>query len=136
DTWLSLSRDDMRAFEEAHRRWFNALALARAGGSAVAVGDAGLLQGLVRADPIGVAARELADRVDAHMPPAARLATVTGDPAVIESLADATWPPHRAVLDPGGRRVVSRAAGTHAGDDRAEPDDRRLVIRAPRTEAS
>jgi len=140
DTWLSLSRDDMRAFEEAHRRWFNALALARAGGRAVAVGDAGLLQGLVRADPIGVAARELADRVDAHMPPAARLATISGDPAVIESLADATWTPHSEVLGPVasrvGSRVGSRAAGTQSGDDGPGDDDQQLVIRAPRNEAS
>ena len=32
DTWLSLARDDLRAAEEALRRWFNAAALVRRGG--------------------------------------------------------------------------------------------------------
>lgn len=139
DTWLSVNRDDMRAFEEAHRRWFNALALARPGGRAVAVGDAGLLQGLVRADPVGVAARELADRVDAHMPPAARLATISGDPAVIESLSGATWTPHAEVLGPVHSRVdkkIDRRADRGVSSKEAGDDDWQLVIRAPRTEAS
>src|SRR5699024_5577922 len=81
DTWLSLNRDDMRAVEEAHRRWFNALALTGADGQAVAVGDSDMLQALVRADPVGFAERELADRREVHLPPAARLATIRGDQA-------------------------------------------------------
>ena len=60
DTWLMLSRDDVRVVEESHRRWFNALALARETAPAVVVGDPAALQALVRADPIGLASRELA----------------------------------------------------------------------------
>ena len=81
DTWLSLARDDMRAAEEALRRWLNAAALVRAGGHVVAVGDPAhpALQALVRWDPTGFARREAEERSQAHLPPAARMATVTGD---------------------------------------------------------
>lgn len=81
DTWLSLARDDMRAAEEALRRWINAAALVRAGGHVVAVGDPAhpALQALVRWDPAGFARRESEERAQAHLPPAARMATVTGD---------------------------------------------------------
>ncbi len=81
DTWLSLARDDMRAAEEALRRWINAAALVRAGGHVVAVGDPAhpALQALVRWDPAGFARRESEERAQAHLPPGARMATVTGD---------------------------------------------------------
>ena len=61
-------RDDIRVEEEAHRRWFNALALAGPGANAIAVGDAAMLQALVRSDPAGFAARELASRAETHLP--------------------------------------------------------------------
>lgn len=83
DTPLLLLRADLRAGEEALRRWLNAVALVRPGeqgGSAIAVGDSGglTLQALVRLDPAGYAARELADRAEAHFPPAVKLITVDG----------------------------------------------------------
>ncbi len=81
DTWLTLARDDLRAAEEALRRWLNAAALVRPGGHVVAVGDPAhpALQALLRWDPAGFARRESEERSQAHLPPAARLATVTGD---------------------------------------------------------
>ncbi len=86
DTALMLSRVDLRAEEEALRRWFNAAALVRSGGQVVAVGDPShpALQALVRWDPAGFAARESAERVEAHLPPASRLATITGDPGAVD----------------------------------------------------
>ena len=88
DTWLTLVRDDMRAAEEALRRWLNAAALVRPGGHVVAVGDPGhpALQALVRWDPVGFARREAEERSQAHLPPAARLATVTGDLGAIDDV--------------------------------------------------
>ncbi|GAA3526910.1 putative primosomal protein N' [Aeromicrobium flavum] len=118
DTWLMLARDDVRVFEESHRRWFNALALAGYGARAVAVGDTGMLQGLVRADPAGVAARELADRAQTHLPPVGRLATVDGPEDVITGLAARTWPPFVDVLGPVP----------------VEPGRDRLILRVPRRE--
>lgn len=83
DAPLSLLRADLRAGEEALRRWLNAVALVRPGeqgGSAIAVGDSTgqTLQALVRLDPVGYAIRELADRTEAHFPPAVKLITVDG----------------------------------------------------------
>jgi len=88
DTWLTLVRDDMRAAEEALRRWLNAAALVRPGGHVVAVGDPGhpALQALVRWDPTGFARREAEERSQAHLPPAARLATVTGDLGALDDV--------------------------------------------------
>ena len=116
DTWLLLSRIDLRAEEEALRRWVNAAALVRPGGRVVAVGDAAhpALQALVRWDPAGFAARESAQRVEAHLPPASRLATITGEPGAVDdalTLLDA--PPDAEILGPvdvddGESRVVVR----------------------------
>jgi primosomal protein N' (replication factor Y) (superfamily II helicase) len=88
DTWLSLARDDMRAAEEALRRWLNAAALVRSGGHVVAVGDPShpALQALVRWDPTGFARREAEERAQAHLPPAARMATVTGDLGALDDV--------------------------------------------------
>ncbi|MDP3889731.1 primosomal protein N' [Nocardioides sp.] len=123
DTWLALSREDLRSAEEALRRWMNAVALLRPGGRAVAVGDPHhpALQALVRWDPAGFAARESAERVSAHLPPASRIASITGDPgAVDDALTLLSLPEPAEVLGPvavGGdgevRAVirVPRAAG-------------------------
>ena len=119
DTWLMLSRDDVRVVEESHRRWFNALALARETATAVAVGDASTLQALVRADPIGLASRELAIRAETHLPPIGRLATVDGSADVVEPLAGRAWTPNTEVLGPVPTDDVER-----------------LVLRAPRREGA
>ena len=73
DTQLLLLRSDLRAAEEALRRWCNAVALVRGGadgGSVIAVGESAsrALQALVRVDPAGFAQRELADRTEVALP--------------------------------------------------------------------
>lgn len=122
DTWLMLARDDVRVEEESHRRWFNALALAGNGAVAVAVGEPTILQALVRADPVGFAVRELADRAETHLPPTGRLAIIDADDDVLAALADSSWTPHAEVLGP----VAVDQRDPEAGD--------RLIIRVPRTE--
>jgi primosomal protein N' (replication factor Y) len=119
-----LGREDVRVDEESHRRWFNALALARPGGRAVAVGDAQTLQALVRADPAGFAARELAGRTETHLPPAARLATVDGADDVLAELVEREWTSHTEVLGP----VPVDQRSPEAGE--------RLILRAPRREGA
>jgi primosomal protein N' (replication factor Y) len=54
----------------------------------VAVGDPAhpALQALVRWDPAGFARREADERSQAHLPPAARMATVTGDPGALDDV--------------------------------------------------
>ncbi|MFC0224670.1 primosomal protein N' [Nocardioides zeicaulis] len=117
DTWLTLARDDMRATEEALRRWLNAAALVRRGGHVVAVGDPAhpVLQALVRWDPAGFARRESEERAAAHLPPAARIATLTGD---LGALDDAL---HLIDLPEGGELLGPVPAG----------EEHRLVVRVP-----
>jgi primosomal protein N' (replication factor Y) len=95
DTWLVLGLAHLRASEEALRRWSNAVALVRPGGRAVVVGDPGhpAVQALVRWDPVGFAAREAAERRDAHLPPASRLATITGEPGAVDDALTLLEPP-------------------------------------------
>jgi primosomal protein N' (replication factor Y) (superfamily II helicase) len=70
----------------------------------------------VRWDPEGFAARELADRRSARLPPAGRLATVVGEPDGLgEALAAAALPGYVEVLGPtevadGQARLVVRTS--------------------------
>ncbi|HET8879316.1 MAG TPA: primosomal protein N' [Arthrobacter sp.] len=77
-----LRRENLRAGEDAVRRWFNAAALVRPasdGGLVVITADdtAGV-GALLRWDPAGYAGRELALRQELSLPPAVRIASLTG----------------------------------------------------------
>ena len=88
DAWSLLTRADLRAGEEAVRRWMAAAALCRPQGRVVVVADRALVpvQALVRWDPAGFAVRELADRAAVGFPPATRMASVSGSPAAVADL--------------------------------------------------
>lgn len=93
DAGRLLERPDLRASEEALRRWLNAVSLVRpgaAGGTVCVVGPAGAraVQALVRLDPAGHADRELADRAEAGFPPAVRFVTVEGSARALGELVD------------------------------------------------
>lgn len=125
DTWLALGRVDLRSEEDALRRWLNAAGLVRPGGEVMAVGDPALpvLQALVRWDPEGFAARESQLRAEAHLPPAVRLATVTGSPgAVDDALTLLALPEVAEVLGPV--------------PDAHDEEQVRAVLRVPRTVGS
>ena len=103
DTWLMLGLAHLRAEEEALRRWSNAVGLVRPGGRAVVVGDPAhpALQALVRWDQAGFAEREAEARREAHLPPASRLATITGEPGAVDDvLTLLTRPEGTEVLGP------------------------------------
>ncbi|MFK3985405.1 primosomal protein N' [Micromonospora sp. NPDC050397] len=106
DSWALLTRADLRAGEEALRRWLTASALARpasAGGRVVLVADGSLapVQALLRWDPAWFAGRELAERRELGFPPAARMASLTGVPdAVADLLAVTRLPAEAEVLGP------------------------------------
>jgi len=140
DTPLLLLRADLRAAEEALRRWLNAVALVRSGsegGSVIAVGDSTsrALQALVRVDPAGFAARELIDRGEARFPPAAKLVTVEGgSDALAEFVALAHLPPHAELLGPVELPAERRTVG-ELGTARADALSR-LTLRAPRSEGA
>lgn len=106
DTHLLLLRPDLRAGEEALRRWLNAVALVRGGadgGSVIAVGDSSgrALQALVRLDPQGAAVRELAERAEARFAPAVKLLTVEGRSSALAEFTElAVLPEPTEVLGP------------------------------------
>src|SRR2546427_11965476 len=88
DGWALLTRPDLRAAEETLRRWANAAALVRpaaAGGRVVVGADGGLavVQALLRWDPGGYAARELAERAELGFPPAVRFPSLTRGPPAL-----------------------------------------------------
>jgi primosomal protein N' (replication factor Y) (superfamily II helicase) len=129
DGWALLSRLDLRATEEALRRWLNAAALVRGRGEGgrvvvVAPGELRGVQALVRWAPDWHADRELEDRQALHLPPFARVATVTGTAvAVADVMRSLELPPAADVLGP-----------VPAGD--AETTVERMIIRVPRTQAA
>lgn len=91
DTDKMLMLPDLRAAEEAVRRWFAVCLLLRPGGTLCVVGDAraSAIQALVRLDPGGFAARELQERREAGFPPAMTFVVATGPPDVLADLAQA-----------------------------------------------
>ncbi|HEY5335146.1 MAG TPA: primosome assembly protein PriA, partial [Mycobacteriales bacterium] len=120
DAWMLLNRPDLRAGEEAVRRWLNAAALAAPRAPVVLVADAGSasVQALVRWDPFGFAARELADRTELGFPPAVRMAALDGTGAAIADLLE------HAVLPAGTERL---------GPVPLDQDSERLLLRVPRS---
>ncbi|MEH0953062.1 primosomal protein N' [Micromonospora sp. CPCC 205554] len=126
DSWALLTRADLRAGEEALRRWMAAAALARpgtAGGRVVVVADGALapVQALLRWDSAWFAARELAERRELGFPPAVRMASVTGvAEAVADLLAGARLPGDAEVLGPVP----------------AEEGRERMLVRVPRSRAA
>jgi primosomal protein N' (replication factor Y) (superfamily II helicase) len=108
DAWALLGRADLRAGEEALRRWLLAAALAvpgsgPTGGQVVITADASLpsVQALLRWDPAWHARRELGDREAVAFPPAVRMAGLTGtSEAIADLLAHAELPAGAEVLGP------------------------------------
>lgn len=107
DVAAALSRPGLRVAEEVLRRWFLAGALVRPaqlGGRVLVVGppDVREVQALVRWDPRGYASRELAERRALALPPAVRVAQLTGPALEVGQLV-------AAVCDPLGSTVLRRS---------------------------
>ncbi|MFD5553430.1 primosomal protein N' [Streptomyces sp. NPDC127068] len=137
DGWAMLSRPDLRAGEQALRRWLGASALVRAqdaGGTVVVVAEPTLrpVQALVRWDPVGHAVRELGERAELEFPPVSRMASVAGPgEAVAGFLAALELPAEAVVLGP----VPVPAPGGAPGRPGAEPPTgepwERALLRVP-----
>lgn len=80
----------LAAGTEALHRWLAAASLVQPGpqGQVLLVGDGapGPTQALVRWDPAGFAGRELDERAELHLPPAVRVAAVTGDRTAVDAV--------------------------------------------------
>ena len=106
DAAVTTGSTSLRATEDALRTWLAAAALvrpARDGGVVLLVGDGAErpTQALVRWDPVGLAERELAERAEVRLPPAVRVAELTGTREVVAAvLARVELPPGSDVLGP------------------------------------
>ena len=131
DGWALLARPDLRVAEETLRRWMAAAALVvphTEGGRVLVMADPGLppVQALVRWDPMGHAAVELAARTEVGFPPAVRMAAIDAAPAALKDILDDLMAelPAAEVLGP----VELDPA---VGDDEVRE---RALVRVPRTE--
>ncbi|MDP5226037.1 MULTISPECIES: primosomal protein N' [Arthrobacter] len=91
-----LRRENLRAVEETVRRWFNAAALVRPakdGGVVMVTADQDTAVGsLVRWDPASFASRELEERRSLGLPPAVRVAALTGPKEAVAYLQESLLP--------------------------------------------
>ncbi len=131
DGWALLARPDLRVVEETLRRWLGAAALVvphTDGGRVVVMAEPGepVVQALVRWDPAGHAATELASRTEVGFPPAVRMAAVEGSAAALEEVL-AELPPEVEVLGPVEIEV---APGPGAPPEARE----RALLRVPRVQ--
>ncbi|MFF3318332.1 primosomal protein N' [Streptomyces sp. NPDC003035] len=137
DGWAMLGRPDLRAGEEALRRWIDAASLVRGqseGGTVVVVAEPTLrpVQALVRWDPVGHAQRELAERAELGFPPVSRMAAVSGPPEAVESfLAAAELPGNAEVLGPVPLPVVRAGGPRRPGDSPPGEQWERALVRVP-----
>ncbi|WP_282696454.1 primosomal protein N' [Streptomyces sp. CC208A] len=137
DGWALLGRPDLRAGEEALRRWIDAASLVRGqaeGGTVVVVAEPTLrpVQALVRWDPVGHAQRELAERAELGFPPVSRMAAVTGAPESVEAfLAAAALPMDAEILGPVPLPVVRPGSVRRPGDPPPGEQWDRALVRVP-----
>lgn len=133
DAWALLGRQDLRASEDAMRRWMAAAALVRHrgdGGVVVVVAESTIptVQALIRWDPVAHAESELDARIEVGLPPAVHMAAVDGGVAEAALLLDTAHLPGDAEvlgpveLPPGARRPAG------ADEDRTAI---RMLVRVP-----
>lgn len=127
-----LRRENLRAGEDAVRRWFNAAALVRpapeGGLVVITADDAAGVGALLRWDPAGYASRELALRQELQLPPAVRVASVTGGRTAVGHFTDAVehrLAVHGTVLRTAGPAplILPAAAGGRSAQGEPGPRD-------------
>ncbi|MFF3335760.1 primosomal protein N' [Streptomyces sp. NPDC002888] len=137
DGWAMLGRPDLRAGEDALRRWIAAAALVRPhgdGGTVVVVAEPTLrpVQALVRWDPVGHAVRELAERAELGFPPVSRMAAVSGTgEAVAEFLGAVELPSEAEVLGPVSLPVTAAGRPRRPGAPPPGEHWERALVRVP-----
>ncbi|MFJ9817050.1 primosomal protein N' [Streptomyces sp. NPDC101151] len=137
DGWAMLGRPDLRAGEDALRRWIAAGALVRPQGergTVVVVAEPTLrpVQALVRWDPVGHAVRELAERAELGFPPVSRMAAVSGTAeAVAEFLAAVELPSDAEVLGPVPVPPTLPGRARRPGAPPPGEDWERALVRVP-----
>lgn len=124
-----LGRESLRAGEEAMRRWLNAAALVRPAGQGgrvvITAHDHEAVSALVRWDPSGFAARELSLRRTLSLPPAVRVAAITGTRPAVDGFAQAA---EEILSRPGVRTVGPVPLPATPGSHREEAAWRLLAF--------
>jgi primosomal protein N' (replication factor Y) len=119
-----LRRENLRAGEDTVRRWFNAAALVRPASDdglvIITASETSAVGALLRWDPAGYAGRELSLRVELQLPPAVRIASITGPRAAVEHFTAAV----AAQLEPAG--ISLRSAGPAPVVLNGPPSSRRV----------
>ncbi|MFD9246350.1 primosomal protein N' [Streptomyces sp. NPDC059556] len=137
DGWAMLGRPDLRAGEEALRRWIDAASLVRGqpeGGTVVVVAEPTLrpVQALVRWDPVGHAQRELAERAELGAPRVPRRGAGPGPRAAVGGLRGGGGrPAHAEVLGPVPLPVVRPGGPRRPGDPPPGEQWERALVRVP-----
>ena len=136
-----LRRENLRAGEDAGRRWFNAAALVRPAADhglvVITADDSAGVGALLRWDPAGYAQRELELRQELQLPPAVRVASVTGGRTAVAHFTTAVE--QRL----GAQGMALRAAGpaplvlgVAAAPGRGAGDDVRTLLFIPYAQAT
>ncbi len=134
DSWALLGRQDLRAAEDALRRWMAAAALVKSradGGVVAVVADSVIptVQALVRWDPVGHAEAELDARSEVGLPPSVHIAALDGPPQAVSALLERTELPDGAeLLGPVELPVAARRPAGAGEDDTVT----RMLVRVSR----
>ncbi|MCB5282548.1 primosomal protein N' [Arthrobacter sp. AL08] len=139
-----LRRENLRAGEDAVRRWFNAAALVRPAGEGglvvITADDAAGVGALLRWDPAGYAERELSLRQELQLPPAVRVASLTGGRTAVGHFSQAVEQQLAAqgitLRTAGPAPLVITGAPAHGSVRGAAGDDVRTLMFIPYGQAA
>jgi primosomal protein N' (replication factor Y) len=99
DGTAMLSRNDIDAVQDTYGKWAECLSLVKPTGEVVVVAESEhpAVQALIRHDPAGLAKREFELRTQVSLPPAVRLAALTGDQTDIDDFISQAQLPSQTV---------------------------------------
>ncbi|VXB23455.1 putative primosomal protein N' [Arthrobacter sp. 9V] len=129
-----LRRENLRAGEDTVRRWFNAASLVKPAGQGglvvITADDTAATGALLRWDAAGFASRELALRKELQLPPAVRVASVTGSRADVVHFAEAfdASAPRGTKLRSAGPAPIQLFSGAQPSAGEADADVRTLYF--------
>ncbi|UKA47948.1 primosomal protein N' [Arthrobacter sp. FW305-123] len=129
-----LRRENLRAGEDTVRRWFNAASLVKPAGQGglvvITADDTAATGALLRWDAAGFASRELALRKELRLPPAVRVASVTGARNDVVHFAEAFQASAAlgSKLRSAGPAPMLLSSGAHPGASDTDSDVRTLYF--------
>jgi primosomal protein N' (replication factor Y) len=100
DGTAMLSRNDIDAVQDTYGKWTECMSLVQSSGEVVVVAESEhpAVQALIRQDPAGFAQREYQLRTEVSLPPAIRLAALTGEQVDIDDIISQAQLPAETVI--------------------------------------